>query len=235
MKKLVVILLLFCFSSSFAQRDKKVITLDRANIDSIFAKSDTSNGAGRTTFPDTLNIEGQLLVKGVPITNAGSDTANVLGSFDDPSGYLDSDSVLSRSKIDSLVKLVAQDSSNALRDEISRVLMRAGENLIKYDIVYLLTASDSAVYKAISSDTSKINIIGVADEGITSGQLGYIKILGVLDSASWNWNAGDVYLSDVDGKFTQVVPISPNALIILGKSVSNKRIIFIPNGIVILQ
>ncbi len=110
MKKLVpiIILLVFCFSSSFAQRAKKVITLNRANIDSIFANADTaSGGAGRVTFPDTINVGGEIYLKGVPITGAGSagnDTANVLGSFDDPSGFLDSDSVWSRSKIDSAYK-----------------------------------------------------------------------------------------------------------------------------------
>ena len=133
--------------------------------------------------------------------------------------------------------VVVTDSLNILKDNLFRITVTAGENIFANAIVYIPVDSDSVVYLADADDTSKINIAGIAKFAIAQGNVGYVYAFGIMDSASWNFQAGRVlYLSETAGKISQSLPAnSPAAIIRLGRAIAPKKILFMVGGTIIIQ
>jgi len=266
MKRIIYLFpfLFFVYLLVVGQVHIKQMTGDIIRVDTLRAWKDTSGGSGTifvndtlyfyqgflkvgVNFADSLNVNGtnypgsDFLLSGSVVADSISiNGVNVVGDSLYKAGQVDSLLALQ----DAITEIIgAQDSLDVKLDKsafadsmenIDRFRAVAGENISAFDLVYV---SGDTIYKADADDTSKVRVVGIVKEDISSGNSGYVYVSGVIENDSWNFIAGmEVYLSATAGEVIQVPPFSNGSVIEkVGIAIANKKLLLYLNGDYILK
>ena len=183
------------------------------------------NGAGGlTTFPSLTGY--------VPYTGA---TANVnLGEFGLSGGYIGLDTTptstpttLGTMSWDSFYltpKVITGVGDTTLQigqEEVLLVHNNTGSTLSDGQVVYVTGSTGelpSVSLADASSETTSAATLGVVTESIANGTNGFITVSGIVHGLNTlAFNEGDLlWLSETAGQFTNVKPISPAHLVLIG-------------------
>jgi hypothetical protein len=183
------------------------------------------NGAGGlTTFPSLTGF--------VPYTGA---TSNVnLGEYGLSGGYLGLDttptgtptSVGTLSWDDTYLtpKVITGTGATTLQvgqEEVVLIHNNTGSTLTDGQVVYINGSTGNLPTVALadaSSETTSAATLGVVTETITNGSNGFITISGNVNGLNTTgYTAGDIlWLSETAGQFTNVKPVSPAHLVLIG-------------------
>ena len=183
------------------------------------------NGAGGlTTFPSLTGF--------VPYTGA---TANVnLGEFGLSGGYIGLDTTptstpttLGTMSWDSFYltpKVITGVGDTTLQigqEEVLLVHNNTGSTLSDGQVVYVTGSTGelpSVSLADASSETTSAATLGVVTESIANGTNGFITVSGIVHGLNTlAFNEGDLlWLSETAGQFTNVKPISPAHLVLIG-------------------
>ena len=95
----------------------------------------------------------------------------------------------------------------------ANVSVTAGENLSRYDVVYVDSSDSGKAKKAkCNGSIGEADAVGIITEegGISVGSTGEMIYLGPVTNASWSWTPGEwVYVSETPGLLTQTKPTVP--------------------------
>lgn len=183
------------------------------------------NGAGGlTTFPSLTNF--------VPYTGATSNVA--LGEFGLSAGYigLDTTPTSTPTSVGTLSwdttyltpKVITGVGDTTLQigqEEVILVHNNTGSTLTDGQVVYVTGSTGelpSVSLADASSETTSAATLGVVTESIANGTNGFITISGLVHGLNTlAFNEGDLlWLSETAGAFTNVKPISPAHLVLIG-------------------
>jgi len=109
------------------------------------------------------------------------------------------------------------------------ISLKAGENIAKYDCVYI--KSDGKIWKAKADAASTLPAIGVCPLAIDLETTGKVRLNGWLFDDSWSLRVGGlIYVSaSTAGLWTQTEPLSGNKSQIIGIAKSSKKILIVNN------
>jgi hypothetical protein len=107
------------------------------------------------------------------------------------------------------------------QETVLRVYNDSGSTLTEGEVVYISGSQGNrvAVKRAqANSESSSVNTVGMVTENILDGEEGYITTSGLVNKLDTSaLTAGPIYLSPtVAGEYTQVKPIAPEHLVIVG-------------------
>jgi hypothetical protein len=107
------------------------------------------------------------------------------------------------------------------QETVVRVYNDSGSTLTEGEVVYISGSQGNrvAVKRAqANSESSSVNTVGMVTENILNGEEGYVTTSGLVNGLDTSTlTAGLIYLSPtVAGEYTQVKPIAPDHLVIVG-------------------
>jgi hypothetical protein len=111
------------------------------------------------------------------------------------------------------------------------IVQSAGENLADADVVY--SSSSDTVMKAIASSDNALKTVGLANEAITSGNSGDIKILNIKTKTGWGLVQGAKYYlsASTNGAIQNTPPTGSNWIIEIGLALTPTKLLVNPRAI----
>lgn len=108
-----------------------------------------------------------------------------------------------------------------------------GKQLDHHKTVYI--SSDGKWYESSASSESTMPITAITCGSVPANQNGEILLFGLISKNTWNWVSGELlYASTDSGELTQTIPEeSGNQVQVIGRALSNKVILFMPNHILV--
>ncbi len=101
----------------------------------------------------------------------------------------------------------------------------AGEDLAKYDLVYLKSGT---WWKADKDTVETMPAVGLCTGAIRSGDSNYILLWGIIGNLDWEWVDGAIYASSVAGGLTQETPTDTAYAQSVGVSYGATFMLFVP-------
>ncbi len=105
------------------------------------------------------------------------------------------------------------------------VVGTAGEDLAKYDLVYL---KGGAWWKADRDAAASMPAVGICTGSISAGDNNYILLWGIIGNLDWTWVDGPIYASGTAGGLTQAPPTSSGYVQSVGNAYGETFMLFSP-------
>ena len=110
---------------------------------------------------------------------------------------------------------------------------KAGENLAKYDVVYINSAN--TVLKADATSAGNLPCIGITTQGFSLGQIDNVLVYGEISNTAWTWTVNvPIYLNTSSGLLTQTAPtVAETYVQRVAVALSSTKILFNPDQVYI--